>query len=229
MVKLQPKCNFEIAKGTPQQASDYCKKGQQSHKEWDKLHQGGPNFGLNAIFEEDGTLPLTGSQTQKRNWEEAFKLAKQHRTEEIPANILMPYYNCIKRIQQDYPMKPADLTEMNNIWYHGAPGVGKSRQARVDFDHKFFDKSLNKWWDGYRNEDNVLLDDFDKAHSMLASHLKRWCDWYSFPAEIKGTTTFIRPKRITVTSNYHPQEIFDCPKLVEAIKRRFKILEVLPA
>lgn len=228
MVKLQPKCNFEIAKGTPLQASNYCKKGEQTHDEWVEFHHLGPNYGLNAVFEEEGTLPLTGGQTMKRDWDAAFALAKQGRIDEIPASIVVQHYSNLRAIKQDYPQPSPPTIEglLDNIWYFGKPRVGKSVQARKDFDAKFYTKGLNKWWDGYRGEANVLIDDFDKAHAVLGCHMKQWCDRYPFRAEMKGTSIEIRPQRIIVTSNYTPAEIFTCPIQVEAICARFSLREV---
>lgn len=115
------------------------------------------------------------------------------------------------------------LPELANEWIYGKPGVGKSRSVRTRYDQSLFNKLPNKWWDGYNGEETVLIDDFSKQHSVLGYHLKIWADHYPFPAEVKGATTQIRPKRIIVTSNYHPNQIWDDKVLVEAVCRRFKM------
>jgi len=82
------------------------------------------------------------------------------------------------------------------------------------------------WWDGYQDEEHVILDDFDTGN--LGHHLKIWADRYSFLAEVKGGTLHIRPKTIVITSNYSPED----PKfewdsqMTDAIKRRFKIIKM---
>lgn len=54
--------------------------------------------------------------------------------------------------------------------------------------------------------------------------MKRWADHYKFTAEVKGGATNLRPKRIVVTSNYHPRDIFEDPLVLAAIERRFDII-----
>lgn len=118
--------------------------------------------------------------------------------------------------------KPTDNTIMDNHWYHGDPGTGKSRSARSTFGDSIFCKPLNKWWDGYDGQRAVLLDDFGRDHKCLGYHLKIWADHYAFTCEIKGATTSIRPRHIIVTSNYIPEDIWDDPQTIKAINRRFK-------
>lgn len=59
----------------------------------------------------------------------------------------------------------------------------------------------------------------------MGYHLKIWADRYAFNAEIKGSSRFIRPKVICVTSNYHPKEIWDDESTLGPILRRFKIVQ----
>jgi len=105
----------------------------------------------------------------------------------------------------------------------GTPGTGKSRSARTRWPG-LYNKPLNKWWCSYQGEATVLLDDFDKQHSVLGSHLKQWADHYAFVAESKGGSSTIRPARIVITSNYAPEELWEDKQMVDAIKRRFKVV-----
>lgn len=83
-----------------------------------------------------------------------------------------------------------------------------------------FIKPINKWWDGYKNQEIVLIEDWDKTHRILAHHIKIWADRYRFTGEMKGSSRVIRPKLIVITSNYRIDECFEGPD-IDAIKRRF--------
>jgi len=204
--KLLPRAHLEMSRGTPKQASDYCKK--------------------DGRFLEYGELPLSpaeaGGAGTAALWKETWDLAKTGDFESLDPKIRIQHYHALRRIHQDYQQRPPDLADVCGVWYYGPPRTGKSTAARA-LPGTYYDKPCNKWFDGYQGEDNVLIDDFDLSHKALGHHLKRWADKFAFPAEQKGTTVQIRPKLIVVTSNYSIEEIFaDDPVLVAALKRRFK-------
>lgn len=212
-----PRAHIELMRGTPQEASLYCKK--------------------DGDYMEFGTLPdniggASGGKRKAENFKAMIDLAKTDKMDDI-ADIdpvaYVQHYHAFKRIKQDHPTKLPDLANVCGEWIYGAPGVGKSYTARQE-NPDIYDKPANKWWDGYQGESVILIDDFDKVHHILGHHLKRWADRYSFPAEMKGTTVQIRPKKIVVTSNYSIEDIFsnDGDELVAALKRRFKVRHMLP-
>jgi hypothetical protein len=227
----------------PQDAVNYCKKGEQSHEEWTELKTSGPNYGKNlVIISEHGQLPSTytpsergssGGKITQEKYKEIISSAKTGNFDQIeqdnPGHFLR-HYQTLRRIRQDYQNPGADLTDVCGEWFHGAPSTGKSTTARLE-NPGFYDKPLNKWWDGYRETENgrpVIIEELAPKHAdYMGEFLKRWADKFSFPAEHKGTTMQIRPSKIVVTSNYTIEEIFGNtdPMLYEAIKRRFKVRE----
>lgn len=182
-------------------------------------------------FVEMGEPPMTSAEKgagEKRRWDEILLAAREGRENEIPADIRFNSIATIKRHRMDYLMEqPLEDTEVRMLWYYGASGTGKSRKAREDNPDAYL-KTANKWWDGYKMEDTVIIEDLDKRHDVLAHHIKIWGDRYPFPCEVKGGYMKIRPKLIIVTSNYHPKDIWNNVEDLEPILRRFKVVHFNP-
>lgn len=176
----------------------------------------------------EGTRFELGQQSvnpsNKPDWERVWDLGKRGRFDDIPASIRLRHYTTLKRIHTDHQEKPADLDNVCGIWIYGEAGHGKSHLAREMANDPFI-KPQNKWWDGYQNQDDVLLDDLDT--DCLGHYLKIWADRYSFVAEVKGGSMHIRPKRFFVTSQYKPNELFKDYKMCQAVERRFRFIHKL--
>jgi len=204
MKKLLPVgTHFEAAKGSTQQNIAYCSK--------------------QSKLVELGTRPLTQNEKGAANadrFKAAYAAAKVGNFEEIPEDIRVRYYRTWKEIHKDYMPQVEDVEGTTGRWYYGASGVGKSRQARIDYPNAYF-KMCNKWWDGYQGQENVIIDDIDLNHNCLGHHLKIWTDRYAFLAETKGGAIMIRPKVVVVTSQYEIGTIFTEPGICEALNRRF--------
>lgn len=184
------------------------------------------------VFEK-GVRPMTQKEkgeAGKRKWAEIAANAKAGNFEAIRESdprVYITQYSAIKRIAKDHMVKPPDLQKLDNLWIYGPHHTGKSHRARQEApDGLYYSKPPNKWWCGYQGEPVVILEDIDEEHSYLGYSLKIWADKYSFIAEEKNGAQCIRPQRIIVTSNYHPNEIFLKDKILDAILRRFKLVQM---
>ena len=164
---------------------------------------------------------VTQKRDQKAHYADVIRAAQEGTAKEEYPSEFLRYHGTITRM---YKPKLASLDEYSAYWYVGPPGTGKSRSARHQYPD-LYNKLINKWWDGYDNEEVVLLDDFSKSNTMTGDSLKNWADHYPFRAECKGSSMMIRPKVIIVTSNYEIQDLWpDDPVLVAALVRRYKIV-----
>ncbi len=104
----------------------------------------------------------------------------------------------------------------------GATGVGKTRRATEDGEDYFFMPCSDKmWFDGYRGQKTLIIDDF--YGNIKYSFLLRILDGYSLQLPVKGG--FIRAQwtKVFITSN---AEVCDWYKagLTPALKRRISTI-----
>lgn len=98
-----PTAHFEIARGTPQQAADYCKK--------------------DGDYYEFGILPTTGPQQQKKNWDEAKALAIAGKLDDIQASIYVPYIRNLQHIAHLHQPVVEQNSSLQNEWHFGPTGM----------------------------------------------------------------------------------------------------------
>lgn len=208
------KATFVEAKGTGEQASEYCK------KEGDYVEKG----------ELGSVAMVNGGKIEQERWARNIKMAEEGKLEElkmVDPNAYTRCYGTYQRMCQDAMPEPADLDVLENYWVWGPTGVGKSRAVRDHF-KVIYNKPRNKWWDGYKGQETVVLEEVcPKDADWLASMLKVWTDHYAFIAEMKGKSKSIRPVRFIVTSNYSLENVFQVEEDQLPLKRRFKTVHVI--
>lgn len=203
------RAHWEIARGDAQSNFDYCSKDGQ--------------------YAEFGTMPQSAADRGRQEaarWDNAKELAISGQLEEIPSDIYIRYYRTLKTIRKDHMPLIPDANDVTGVWFWGRAGVGKSRRAREEYPLSYM-KMCNKWWDGYQDQATVIIDDIDSKHAVLGHHLKIWADRYAFLAETKGGALMIRPEKIIVTSQYRIDEIWEDQHTIEALCRRFQVINIV--
>jgi len=171
---------------------------------------------------EYGERPV--QRNKKEDWDEVRQLAQAGKLDEIPADIYVKHYNNLKKIERDH-MKVQDKDHLRGIWVYGEAGSGKSRWAREQGED-IYPKLCNKWWDGYKGQKIVVMDDVGLDHKCLGQQLKIWTDRYGCILENKGGAVVDNYNWLIVTSQYHIDEIWEDKETREALKRRFHIYHV---
>lgn len=205
MKKINPRIHWEKTR-SDEQAINYCEKD-------------------GEIFEK-GERPMSQKdkgEAEKRRWDDAFASAKNGNLDDIPNDMRIRFYSTFKKIRADHLVIPEKLEYLDNEWIYGETGTGKTRGAWERYPDAFCKKANTHWWDGYDGQEVVIIDDFDKYHVKQGYELKIWLDHNPFPAEFKGGSNMIRPKKIIITSNYHPSEIWDDDKTLQPVLRRVEM------
>lgn len=210
-----PGADVRRALGSALQNEQYCRKT----REQDAVQ--------NERVWEYGTRPLDQEERGrkgKEHWEAVKKAAQEGRLEDIDAQVYVTQYNTLKRIAKDHMVAPVALEDTCGIWIHGESGVGKSHSVFEKYGADLYLKGLSKWWDGYQGQDTVLVDDMDIFSKGLSKEFKDWGDKYPFHCENKGGANCIRPKKVIVTSQYTPEQIWEDEPTRAAINRRYRLI-----
>ena len=185
-----------------------------------------------ANFDQQGR-PITKKSAK---FEEALKLARQGRFEEISAEMILKHEpRLIKQYVEHLPMENLMLDNEHGNFFkdffillHGPTGVGKSHVVEifVYILNRFWKlycqkkgmlyqalevycKKCNKWWDGYRGQKVVVIEELEPNWFRLSGNMmKQLLDQYPFPVECKGATiNKIRPWFVIMTSNYSLRQL----------------------
>lgn len=172
---------------------------------------------------EYGNKPV--KRNSKVDWEKIVELAKAGNADspEIPKDIFLRYYGALKTIAKDYS-KPEAMERTGWVFY-GDTRTGKSRKAYNDAGKDCYFKNPNtKFWDGYRGEKNIIIDEF--RGRIDVSYLLMWLDRYPVRVEVKGSAVPLKGETFWITSNLHPKDWY--PELdietYDALMERFKLV-----
>lgn len=187
---LSKRTHFEKCKGTADQNYDYCTK--------EDSRVGGPY--------EYGERPTggQGSRTDVAGFVAAIKRGATDRglIDEHPMEFIK-YYRAADRIR--LALMPDRSTFEGVYVFYGETGTGKSYAAmQFDPEDTFVKQPSSDWWDGYRGQKTILLDEF-RGWLTYAS-LLRLCDRYPLEVQNKGGQIKCAATRVIITTNKKPTE-----------------------
>lgn len=204
------RAHIELAKGDDAQNEIYCSKGGDVWKHGTIISGQGSRSDLKDVIDLIASGEVRDSEIAKSCPAAFIKYSKG----------IKEYIRAIR------PIPERDF-KTNVYFYYGPPGTGKSRRCLQEAQMAGGDiyyKPRGDWWDGYKQQPNVIIDDFYgwiKYDEML-----KICDRYPYRVPIKGSFEQFTSKNIWITSNYGIDRIYrfvgyDC----EAMRRRCNIVE----
>jgi len=211
--KINQRISWRTCDASPEDNRDYCLKEDKTN------------------YFETGLCPVSQKRKgdlEKHRWAEIIELAEAGDWEQLKLDHPKVYATQLQKLEHVHSkrqrnLETLDYTEIPHFWFYGAPGTGKSLAARQLAPDAYIKNPNVKWWNSYDGQDDVIIDDFDIYQKSQGGDMKRWLDIYPFQGEIKGSQEMMRPKRIIVTSNYHPNEIWDDETTQKAILRRVNL------
>lgn len=208
------KAHIEARKGTAKQASDYCKKGEQPHEEWEEHGAKGPNWGKNVDYTELGVLSQQGKRTDLDDLVESIATGKRT-TDEVCIEDPMMYHKYGRTLTkaEDILLRKRYRKEMTaGEWYYGGTGVGKSHTAYENYNpDTHYVKPMGEkdvgWWDGYTGQETVIINEFrgQLPYSELLDLMDKWPKFVSRRG--REPVPFLA-KRLIITSALPPGEVY---------------------
>lgn len=195
--------NVQPIKGTPEQNIAYCSKEGQ--------------------FTEYGERPAQGKRNDLIVLREAIvtqsavDVATDHFSEFLRYGKMFDKYKQLRMTDRNY--KPIIM------WIYGPSGTGKTLFA-TKVAKTFYVKDGTQWWDGYEQQDAIIIDDFDGKWPFR--DLLRLLDRYPYQGQVKGGYVKINSPYIIITCDRHYESVFldKTDHELSQLQRRFDL--VLP-
>jgi len=185
-----------------------------------------------GLFEEFGIPPNQGRRTDLDALKDDL-LSDKICVEDIIVNAPIMYHQYGRTLDkiEDIKLRKKYRTEMTKgIWYYGKTGVGKSHKAFEEYspDTHYPVPDDNGWWDGYRQQDCVILNDFRGRISY--NELLQMVDKWPFQVKRRGREPMpFTSKLVIITSSLRPEEVYhnrNAEDSMEQFYRRFEVIEL---
>lgn len=108
-------------------------------------------------------------------------------------------------------------------WRWGLAGTGKTRYC-IETHPDHYVKDGTMWWDGYKQQEAIIIDDFDNQIPFRT--LLRMLDRYVYQGQVKGGYVHIDSPFIYITSEHPPEVYWSDNELQQVIRRLTSVTEI---
>lgn len=174
------------------------------------------------VYFHEGDGPCQGDRSDLRQLAESIVGGGSIRDviSDAPEKFVQ-YHKGLQLLWNEVNLKPRVWGVRNErIWYYGLAGTNKTRSA-VEKYPSYYIKDGTQWWDGYKQEECVIIDDFDGRWPYR--DLLRLLDQYPYKGQYKGGYIDIN-SNIIITCEYSPIHFWEGNEL-EQIMRRLTLVE----
>lgn len=198
--------------GTAEEASDYCKK--------------------DGDYFEKGTLSKQGARKDLLKLKDEIMNGKKVTEICLEDPVKFHQYERTLNKIEDLRMRSVYRTEMTKgIWYYGKSGVGKSHKAFEGFtpETHYVYPYDNGWWDGYAQQNVVIINEFRGQEHMTYSKLLNLVD--KWPVTVKRRNREPMPftsKCVIITSDKRPDLCYEDIEgsAWDQFERRFEVINI---
>lgn len=172
---------------------------------------------------EQGTIKAQGARTDLDNVAELCK--KKTPIKEIANEYPTTYIKYHRGIEKLIALQYEHRTDAPRVeWLWGDTGVGKTRTC-VERHTSYYIKDSTKWWDGYTQQEAIIIDDYNPDGYLDLRYLLKLTDRYHLLVENKGGYIPVNSPHIYITYDKPPNEIWHGKEL-EQISRRIIITKL---
>lgn len=111
------------------------------------------------------------------------------------------------------------------FWRWGLSGVGKTRYC-IEKHPDCFIKDNTSWWDGYRQQEAIVIDDFDRG-SWNYRDLLQVLDRYAKTVYVKGGSIQLNSPYIYITCEHPPDYYWSGNDLEQVVRRLTSVEEII--
>ncbi len=194
LAPLLGQVHLESARGTPKEASDYCKKAQD---------------GASDAF-EFGEFKEQGQRSDLAEVTQQITDGSITRLRDIPPSLYVRMDRGLEKLVNLHA-KPRDLGCLPTvIWRYGPTGSGKSQSTHTELkhvDHYKYSPDQMGWFDGYDGHKTVWIEEFRASEFKLAT-LFNMLDGYECRLKVKGSFIQLQADTFHINSPVHPREVY---------------------